>query len=70
MSPFHGKKILRVPKINNNPDGSQFDLLNITANSRAKPFEKNELEITTIFQNSNIVNGNSPKQLNMPAPMM
>ncbi len=70
MSPYHGKKILRVPKINNNPDGSQYDLLNITANSRAKPFEKNELEITTIFQNSNIVNGNSPKQLNMPASMM
>jgi len=49
MSPYRGKKILRVPKINNNPDGSQYDLLNITANSRAKPFEKNELEITTIF---------------------
>jgi hypothetical protein len=49
MSPSHGKKILRVPKVNSNPDGSQFDLLNITSNSRAKPFEKNELEITTIF---------------------
>jgi hypothetical protein len=50
MSPYHGKKILRVPKINNNGgDVSQFDLLNITSNSRAKPFEKSELEITTIF---------------------
>jgi hypothetical protein len=48
MSPFHGKKILRVPKVIN-PDGSNFDILNVTANSRAKPFEKNELEITTMF---------------------
>ena len=37
-----------MPKVIN-PDGSNFDILNVTANSRAKPFEKNELEITTMF---------------------
>jgi hypothetical protein len=47
---------LRVPKvINNVPEGgyagpsSHFDLLNMTENSRAKQFEKSELEVTTIF---------------------